>query len=521
MVYIAIPTELLNNLSYNDVLIYSHVVLPVFNETVFLIEASENVTLIRIHIENSTGLALAAVSSPIIMHPNNAFFMKNSYPKLRLAHCKISNSRSGSVAIFGTSSLIETTVITNSTTGIISNRADMVMKNMKFVNCLSSHLMKGRAMIRDELTMNQSSLYTYRQNLYAQESYIYFVGGNSQLGLRAVLSKLLIEEKSTILFTKFYLTLHYSYSFSTTYSRMILKNSTMTFTDNTVSGESSASFHIVLSKMGMSNKSSLVFANNSVQAPKGAGFLLDDSSWGMTPDSDFTIKGNVATNGFVVKFVTATVSLNGSVNILNNTVKDFGVFNLFISSVQFQSSLKVVGNRAKSGAISAYSSDFYITHSATFINNHAVNGGAVTLIFSKMHVSSRAPVEFTRNRAHGLGGAIYIYQPSATQGYCELAKIKISLCSIQIIKENPSDVCKFFSFTFNQNKAGIAGNNMYGGLTSACIPCIVDRNNCSNPYVPDVSKFFKSNDSSGLSSFTSDPTRSASVRMAFQTATNF
>ena len=284
-----------------------------------------------------------------------------------------------------------------------------------------------------------------------------------------------------ILFTKFFLTLQYSYSFGTKYSRMIFKNSTLTFTDNILSGKSLVSFDIVLSKMGMSNRSSLVFTNNSVKAPKGAGFLLYDSSWGLTPDSDFTIKGNVATNGFVVKFVTATVSLNGSVNILNNTVKDFGVFNLFISSVQFQSRLKVVGNRAKSGAISAYSSNFYITHSATFINNHAVNGGAVTLIFSKMHVSSRAPVEFTRNRAQGLGGAIYIYQPSAIQGYCELTKIKILLHSIQIIKENPSDVCKFFLFTFNQNKAGVAGNNMYGVLTSACIPCIVDRNNYFNP----------------------------------------
>lgn len=77
----AIPSELLKYLSYGDVLIYSDVVLPVFNETVFLIEASENITLSRIHIENSTGLALAAVSSPIIKYPNNAFFMKSSYPK--------------------------------------------------------------------------------------------------------------------------------------------------------------------------------------------------------------------------------------------------------------------------------------------------------------------------------------------------------------------------------------------------------------------------------------------------------
>ena len=74
-----------------------------------------------------------------------------------------------------------------------------------------------------------------------------------------------------------------------------------------------------------------------------------------------------------------------------------------------------------------------------------------------------------------------------------------------------------FSITFNQNKAGIAGNAIYGGLTWACAPSENFCNGSVSPY--NLYIYNGVNDSSDLSNFTSDPPESASVRMEFKTAT--
>ena len=73
-------------------------------------------------------------------------------------------------------------------------------------------------------------------------------------------------------------------------------------------------------------------------------------------------------------------------------------------------------------------------------------------------------------------------------------------CSIQVYPEH-------LSLTFNQNKAGIAGNAIYGGYTSVCYLVNGDHLLCSTPDVSDIYKYNGMNDSSDLSDFTSDPTR--------------
>ena len=86
----------------------------------------------------------------------------------------------------------------------------------------------------------------------------------------------------------------------------------------------------------------------------------------------------------------------------------------------------------------------------------------MTLDLSVLYISSNATVEFNRNKAQDLGGAIYIYRPKITYYTC----FKFAPCSIRVqSKANDS-----YSITFNQNKAGIAGNAIYGGWTLACMP---------------------------------------------------
>ena len=82
------------------------------------------------------------------------------------------------------------------------------------------------------------------------------------------------------------------------------------------------------------------------------------------------------------------------------------------------------------------------------------------------------------------------------------------VCSIQVLPDNSTESCQFFNINFHLNKAGKAGNAIYGDYTSACLPCGKDA--CSTCPIPDGSEIFHYvgvNDSSDLSNFTSDPTR--------------
>ena len=69
----------------------------------------------------------------------------------------------------------------------------------------------------------------------------------------------------------------------------------------------------------------------------------------------------------------------------------------------------MVGNRGKeSGGIQALISNLYITGRASFADNYTSNGGVLTLISSVLYISPNATVDFTRNHAQWLGGAVYM-----------------------------------------------------------------------------------------------------------------
>ena len=161
----------------------------------------------------------------------------------------------------------------------------------------------------------------------------------------------------------------------------------------------------------------------------------------------------------------------------------------------------MLGNRG-GGGITALNSELSFYNTANFSDNHSSKGGAITLISSVMYISLSATVDFTNNSARYLGGAVYIEKPR-TGFTCGPSHIS---CSIRVLESDYFTRCQWFSITFSKNKAGVAGNAIYGGYTSACVPSDV----CFNCPLPNPLEMFTLNgvnDSSDLSQFASDPTR--------------
>ena len=784
----------------------------VSTETSVLIEASKNVTLSGVHINCSPGYALTVVDS----FPMNEYYepfssLGNMNPNVKLSDCTISHSIGGSIMMYGTTLLlIEEVVITNSSTGIESSSADIIMKNVDVINCRHSYLERGSVTVRGRLTMNYSSLHIHKERVYIANGKVNFNGDNSHSGLRAIKGEIFVADHSVIAFVGFHL--HTSNSFAlqlvlssievndsstvaftnnsarqgssiltllesqisvSDYSSLVVshnavtdswvilsafetvwtttdyavvdivqntasdnsiiaefnkwdidsvsvtiegntllngsvgvyfdeghiniinkshllisnnsasiisdivsvngyinhsENSTITIAKNSVRKnscivslcyasnlfiKSKYSYHSVIqafkekrsteessgfssefgsgasqshpftveeeeqptltfgqepssgsgngtspsipnifaeqlptevlsyyfdedetlsidippisiwirvtyiqlwgdlnfqnntlseksialsvssceTRMGgkmafndnicqssshlvflnevticMEKESHCKFTHNEIQT--GSSILVHyGGSWEMVSSSTFSVTKNVAEVGYLMRFFSTNITLN-TLTLEDNNLSNFGALNFFSSKVWFKGSFYAVGNRAESGAVNADNSDLFFTGNATFMDNFAANGGAMTLISSTMHISPNAVVDFTRNQAYWLGGAIYIFKPRQTYA-CETITATSTSCSIQVLQSNSSIICQLFSLTFSQNRAGIAGNAIYGGYTSACMPS--NREDfCSNCPVPDVSDVFQyngMNDSSDLSSFTSDPTR--------------
>ena len=277
---------------------------------------------------------------------------------------------------------------------------------------------------------------------------------------------------------------------------------------------------IVFSKNRCHKSSNIIFLKDATTIAKKESYLdftgnnmYRDSSillslhgkWQIELNSKVSVTDNTGKNGFLILFFSTAIVVDGSLTVANNNFSDFGALNIFNTKAKFHGHLKVSGNRAESGGITADNSNVVITGTAIFSDNHAANGGGLSLITSLLRVSPKATVEFSRNHAEGLGGAIYISKPR-TRYTCDSLKSTASICSIQVLHDEYPITCKLFSLSFSQNKADIAGNAIYGGQTAACVPS----DTCFNCPVPDVSEIFQYhgvNDSSDLSNFTSDPTR--------------
>ena len=271
--------------------------------------------------------------------------------------------------------------------------------------------------------------------------------------------------------------------------------------------------YLVLShkaQMMMENDSLVTFAHNEMDNSNSVTIYFSLSTWTMSSDSNLQLLNNTPT----AYFFSSNAYFSGRVRVANNNGIYYGALSFMISVVRFNGNLEVVGNRGGvCGGFLLVGSEIHITERALFLDNYAAtNGGAISLITSSMHVSNNAPVNFTKNYAQQLGGAIYISVAtvSFTDRYNTDGKLgagREMYCSIQLVP----DSCQFFSLTFNQNKAGRAGNAIYGGRTSACVQCGKDFEDiCNHCLILDGSDLFHYNgvnDSSDLSNFTSDPTR--------------
>ena len=293
-----------------------------------------------------------------------------------------------------------------------------------------------------------------------------------------------------------------------------IKESSLVFFNNQATSKSSA-LNCMKTNTTVDKGSFVIFTHNILQGNVGAPFYHAIGLWKMSSDSKLVVIDNKS-DGRLLTFDRINASFDGKVRIANNNYSSFGAQNFISSVVWFTGSLEVVKNRGiDCGGIYAVDSDLFITDTASFSNNYALKGGALTFISSVMHVSPNASVDFTKNKAQLFGGAIHISDPRtrfiAHEGDDSHHYLVAISCSIQVLPDNFLESCQFFLLTFNQNKADIAGNAIYGGHTSACFPCGKDVESfCQSCPVPDGSELFHYNgvnDSSDLSNFTSDPTR--------------
>ena len=448
--------------------------------------------LLRVHIENSPGVALTIIDYEIDQSSKDPMLSVN--PKLRLTHDTMHNSFEG--LVIPSSLVLEKSVIANSPAGIFSrSTGNILIKNVEVINCLLIFLWGGRVTVRESLTMNSSSLYMRHHHLHVIGGRILFYGNNTKTKLQQVLDcQLFIKDNSEVMFKNI------SYSHDTIAfvcsSNMTLQRSTVTFTGIT------RTYHIFdlhTSYLNMVNNSSLIITNISMD-DYCAFVLLEQSRWTMEYSTGLFFTNNLQLS---INFNQMIASIDGQVRIANNTVKynslSSGVLHIHNSSVIFHGSLEVVDNR-EIGAITASNSDLYFINTATFSNNYASNGGAITLISSFMYVFPNTTVEFTRNFAKWFGGAIYISNPRRNYATCDDDAF---ICSIRVPYDTAN--CQLFSITFNQNKAGIAGNAIYGGYTLACSPS----QRCRHCYYGTETYVYYDGikNSSDLSKFTSDPTR--------------
>ena len=285
------------------------------------------------------------------------------------------------------------------------------------------------------------------------------------------------------------------------FSPLIINAGKMLFEKNKCRANSFLVFSYY-AQMIMENDSLVTFAHNEMDNSVTLYYFY--SMWNMSSDSNLQLLNNTASG----TFFSSNASFSGRVNIRNNSDIYYGALSFISSVVRFNGNLEVVGNRGVSGGFILFGSDIYITENALFLDNYAAkNGGAISLISSVMYIASNAAVDFTKNNAQQLGGAIYISEPRISFVDCDdfdkPRSGQFVACSIQLAPDSFLGNCQLFSLTFNQNKAGTAGNAIYGGRTFACSQCGKDIEDTQNICViSDESTYF-----SDISHFTSDPTR--------------
>ncbi len=117
-------------------------------------------------------------------------------------------------------------------------------------------------------------------------------------------------------------------------------------------------------------------------------------------------------------------------------------------------------------AISAKSTNIIFSGNILFLGNAGINGGALRLCDSSfLFINKDTTVTFESNHASQVGGAIYVQQSCLDKDTaCFFQPIVNGITDISDLKTNGHMEVKF-----DNNKAEIAGDDIYGGIIDQCI----------------------------------------------------
>ena len=203
-------------------------------------------------------------------------------------------------------------------------------------------------------------------------------------------------------------------------------------------------------------------------------FHLASSSSIRTLDSTVRIDGQstLINNNGAFSLLNTTLYLSDNTTIENNKISKYSVFSLVKSTVVFQGNTLLVDNFSGSGGCitAAYGSTIKVTGSVTFKRNIGSNGGAIALYDGSLiiidHLSSKmkTSLRFIENTAVMFGGAVYIRNYYTTVRTLYGYKTMIP-CQLRVnVNSDYTDI----NLVFKNNKAGIAGDEIFGGLFQYC-----------------------------------------------------
>ena len=292
-----------------------------YNKATFLVMTSRSVNLLKVYIGYSLGVALAIYDSVLEEPQDNVNY------NLTLTNSTITHSREGSIVIFGTSLLIEKTLITNCNRGIDNYKANLMMKNVLVSNCTYSSLAGGHAVVTEGLQMANSSI-------TISESNIIFIGDKSISGLIVIQSNIYVSKNSVLQFEKFNDTCLNLFQ-----STLILNNdSTMTFTQNNVSTTVIAFF--LQSNMSVSNGSTLSITDNTLteetlmfQTFNDTSLNLCQSTLTLNNNSTMTFTQNNASTAVMVCILQSYLNVSdGSTLSITDNILTEGTLMLWYNS---------------------------------------------------------------------------------------------------------------------------------------------------------------------------------------------
>ena len=390
-----------------------------------LIQASQNVTLSRMHISHSPGMAVAAINVPISkpeFQPTGMYpTLSQRLPRQAKIKCELSNPQSciqpdkennydieirdssisdsqrGSLILHRISAKLSHSTLNNNSIGILSTSSDMMIEDVDVSHSQKILLEGGSAFISGSVNFNQSSLYMRNFYLTVDNKFSEFLGQNGTAVFTAIDSELDISNNSKLSFKKCNLSANSSALIIIGTSIKVQDSSSMEFTSN-IASDMASIFASIQSTLIIGGNSSLILSDNFVNNSwlLMAGF---DSRWTTTGENDvITIVNNtVIDGGNVAEFHNSTVRLHNNTHVL-----------LKNNSALRNSSLLAVNNAT-----------FKLSNNSKLLFtkcNLSANSSALITIGTSIKVQDSSSMEFTSNTASDMASIFASIQSNLSIG---------------------------------------------------------------------------------------------------------